>query len=56
MDTSTVFQILLAEGQGHSKIEDAVDRAMQDGSADLANFRIVNTNAGMPAEFRIERI
>ena len=52
-----VFQCLLDAGMPYSKIEKLLADALEYGEADsVYGFRLINTNSGMPAEFRIERI
>ena len=53
-----VYQILLSDGQPHSKIKTMIAHAIEYGSAtfEMCSYRLVNTNSGMPAEFRLERI
>jgi hypothetical protein len=58
MNELTVFQILLSHGTAYSTIRYMIDTALEFGSAtaEWCEYRLVNTNSGMPAEFRIEKI
>lgn len=58
MNTDNVTQGLLLEGLPYSLIQRLIDEAMQDGQAESQahGIRLINTNSGMPAEFRVERI
>jgi hypothetical protein len=53
-----VIQGLTLEGVPHSVIEELLAAALIARSAESKKygFRVINTNAGMPAEYRIERI
>lgn len=53
-----VFQCLLSEGMPYTRIERLMDEALSFGESvsNVYGFRVVNTNSGMPAEYRIERI
>jgi len=54
---SDVYQYLLSEQVGHSVIAGMIAEALLHGESNAYHgFKVVNTNSGFPAEFRIERI
>jgi hypothetical protein len=58
MTENTVYQILLSQGIGHSIIKVMIEWALEFGwsTSEFCNYRLINTNSGMPAEFRLDRI
>lgn len=58
MNEDTVIQVLTHQAVPHSVIIKLIDAAIKYRSAQstIHRVKLVNTNNGMPAEFRIERI
>jgi len=54
---SSVYQYLLSENVGHSVIAGMIAEALIHGNSNgYHGFKVITTNSGFPAEFRIERI
>lgn len=58
MSASEVIQVLSFNGICPNRAELLVNQALKDGEgvSTIHHVKVVNTNSGMPAEFRVERV
>ena len=58
MSASEIIQVLSFDGVCPNRAEFLVSQALKNGEgvSTIHHVKVVNTNSGMPAEFRIERI
>lgn len=57
MSASEIINVLSFDGVCPNRAEFLVNQALKDGEgvSTIHKVKVINTNSGMPAEFRVER-